>query len=106
MENMRAVLLYEVNPHEIGIDTLQQFDHELRSIYARLDTNAILKAFLRNVDVIIAAIEDAKIGINLAIDLQNMRQTYENRKRLYREYKNIANALSYAIDCLQTFSPH
>ncbi|MBX5449021.1 hypothetical protein [Thermogemmatispora sp.] len=100
IEKMRAVFLYEVDPHEIGIATLQRFEQELRGIHTQLDTNASLKAALKNVDAIITAIQKAKTGIYLAIDLLGMRQTYENRKRLYGEYINIARALSRALDLL------
>ncbi|WP_156025484.1 hypothetical protein [Thermogemmatispora carboxidivorans] len=105
IEEMRAVFLYRVNLHEIGIATLQRFEQELRGIHEQLDTDPTLKAALRNVDAIIAAIQDAKTSIYLAIDLQNMRQTYENRKRLYQEYRNIAHALTYALEDLLAIPP-
>ncbi len=99
-EEIRAILLYKVNQREIGVAILNGFDQELRSIYEQLATNPILKATLKNTHSLTEAIDKAKMSINLAIDLQNMRQTYENRKRLYLEYKNIAIALSNAIDIL------
>ncbi|RAQ97557.1 hypothetical protein [Thermogemmatispora tikiterensis] len=105
IEEMRAVFLYRVNLHEIGITTLQRFEQELRGIHEQLDTDTTLKAALHNVDAIIAAIQDAKTSIYLAIDLQNMRQTYENRKRLYSEYRNIAHALTRALEHLLAIPP-